>query len=220
MATRTWRVAKCLDVLLGQWNAAHPNRSIASDGSIGDDAHASRISDHNPWVDDPASPLNVVTARDFTHDPANGADAGQLAEALRRHKDPRVKYVIWNRRIWSLARDAEGWRPYAGENAHTHHVHVSCSSSKPLYDSTRPWDLSLGSAGGVTGAPSKGEEPMTEADIQKLLDTVIRKDGLTVRQALAGADFGSDQLADAGKLQKTVQALAADVAEIKQKVGA
>lgn len=183
MATRTWRVAKCLDVLLGQWNAAHPNRSTASDGSIGDEAHASRVSDHNPWVDDPASPLNVVTARDFTHDPANGADAGQLAEALKLHKDPRVKYVIWNRRIWSLARDAEGWRPYNGPSPHTHHCHVSCSYVKAQYDDTRPWNLSLAaSAGGTPGAPPKGTDDMTEEQAAQLIE--LQKDTLRELQGI------------------------------------
>lgn len=36
-----------------------------------------------------------------------------------------VTYVIWDRRIWSAARAAEGWRPYAGVSPHTDHVHVS-----------------------------------------------------------------------------------------------
>lgn len=45
-----------------------------------------------------------------------------------------VTYVIWNRKIWSVARNAEGWRPCNGSNcyngddptaAHEDHVHVS-----------------------------------------------------------------------------------------------
>lgn len=134
-----WRVAKCLDQLLKQVNAAVPNRSKASDGSIGDAAHASRVSDHNPWVDDPHSSVNVVTARDFTHDPAGGFNAYAFAESLKSAKDPRVKYVISNRRIWSLARNSEGWRQYDGDNPHTKHTHVSCTSSYPLFDSVAPW---------------------------------------------------------------------------------
>lgn len=132
-----WRVAKCLLTLKDQWQAAHPG--AANPGFIGDAEHASRISDHNPWVDDPTSPVNVVTAGDFYHQPEIGADAYALAEALKQAKDPRVKYVISRRRIWSLARDAEGWRPYDGANPHTGHTHVSVTSSYPLYDVTRPW---------------------------------------------------------------------------------
>jgi hypothetical protein len=163
-----WRVAKCLTTLGGQWKAAHPG--AANPGFIGDAAHASRDSDHNPWVDDPASPLNVVTAGDFYHQPSIGADAGKLAEALKLHKDPRVKYVIWSRRIWSLARDAEGWRPYAGDNPHTHHVHVSCSYVKTRYDDTRPWNLSLAAAGGPTGTPPKETDvtPGQQAQLDRI----------------------------------------------------
>jgi hypothetical protein len=74
-----WRVARSLDQLLAEINASAPNRSRASDGSIGDAAHQTTDSDHNPhcqgWV---------VTARDFTHDPAGGFDAHAFADWLRR----------------------------------------------------------------------------------------------------------------------------------------
>lgn len=213
----TWRVARSLNVLLAQWNAAHPGRSIASDGSIGDAAHQTRDSDHNPWVGPASDGLMIVTARDFTHDPEHGADADALAEALKRWKDPRVKYVIRNRRIWSLARDAEGWRPYPGDNPHTKHVHVSVSPIERLYDGTGTWNLTLpGSTGGTGQTPGKDESmALTPEDVQMLLNTVIRKDGLTVRGALAGADFASDQLADSGHLQQRVLELSSQVAELK-----
>ena len=80
-----WRVADSLGVLLKQINQLAPGRSKVSDGSIGDAAHQSRESDHNPWVLDPPGP-NVVTARDFTHDPKNGADMAVVSEALRQSK--------------------------------------------------------------------------------------------------------------------------------------
>lgn len=42
-----------------------------------------------------------------------------------------VTYVIWDQRIWSRARDAEGWRPMADRGSptanHKDHVHVSFS---------------------------------------------------------------------------------------------
>lgn len=40
-----------------------------------------------------------------------------------------VTYVIWYRRIWSVARASEGWRPYSGDSEHTDHVHVSFSEN-------------------------------------------------------------------------------------------
>ncbi len=36
-----------------------------------------------------------------------------------------VTYVIWDNRIITTARAAEGWRPYSGDSRHEDHVHVS-----------------------------------------------------------------------------------------------
>jgi hypothetical protein len=38
-----------------------------------------------------------------------------------------VLYLIYNRRIWSAPKQAEGWRPYKGSDPHTDHVHISLS---------------------------------------------------------------------------------------------
>lgn len=162
-----WRVARCLDQLLLQVNAEAPHRSQASDGSIGDAAHASRVSDHNPWVQ--LNGLGIVTARDFTHDPAGGFDAYRFAEILKARKDPRIKYVISNRRIWSLPRDREGWRPYNGPNPHTHHTHVSCTYNPALFDRTNPWNLTPPAA--TPAAPAKDLD-MTDSQYNDLMNEI------------------------------------------------
>lgn len=139
----TWRVAKSLDKLLSQINDLAPNRSTLSDGAVGDTAHASRDSDHNPWVMDGTT--GVVTARDFTHDPMTGADMARIVERLRKSRDPRIKYVIWNKRMFSSyatsTRPAWTWRPYSGTNPHDKHAHVSVQPQKVLYDSTQDWSV-------------------------------------------------------------------------------
>lgn len=134
-----WRIARSLDALLRKVNAAAPSRSKRSDGAIGDAAHATRDSDHNPWVR--VHGIGVVTARDFTHDPAGGCDAGELAQSLVDSRDPRIKYVIWNRRIASATTQSWTWRHYPGENPHTHHVHVSVASEERLFDDDRTWTI-------------------------------------------------------------------------------
>lgn len=88
-----WRVAKALLQLRAQVDAKFPGRSTASDGTIGDANHASRASDHNPWVTDKHGG-HVVTAMDITHDPAHGFDSYAFAEQLRQRRDPRIKSVI------------------------------------------------------------------------------------------------------------------------------
>jgi hypothetical protein len=143
-----WHVAGSLDRLLAQLNALAPNRSKASDGSIGDAAHATRDSDHNPWYGAPDNP--TVTARDFTHDPAGGLDGQWLRDRLIASRDSRIKYVIWNRQITSGAGGTLPWtaKPYTGTNPHDHHVHVSVVAS-PACEDRRDWNL-----GGNTPAPT------------------------------------------------------------------
>lgn len=131
-----WRVARSLDTLCHQIDECWPRRSRASDGSIGDAAHATRNSDHNPWL--VIGGKGVVTARDFTHDPDCGFDAHAFAERLRLSRDPRIKYVISDRRLFSSTLRPWEWRPYNGTNPHDKHTHVSVVADRRC-DDTRPW---------------------------------------------------------------------------------
>src|SRR5215510_704075 len=142
-ASADWRVAKSLLKLREQINTRFPNRNKREDGTIGDANHASRNSDHNPWVRD--GNIGVVTAMDITHDPASGCTGDFLAEAIRASRDDRVKYIIWNRRI-ANSQSIDGaaawaWRPYHGPNPHNKHIHISVKSDKPHYDADADWQL-------------------------------------------------------------------------------
>jgi hypothetical protein len=130
----SWRVAKSLLTLRDQVNVLYPNRSKSDDGTIGDERHQASQSDHNP--DD----YGVVRAMDLTHDPAHGFNSYDFAELLRQRKDPRAKYVISNRRIWSSSVSPYEWRGYYGSNPHDRHVHISVVPDARA-DDTRPWDL-------------------------------------------------------------------------------
>lgn len=72
---------------------------------------------------------------------------GAIAERLRIGRDPRIKYVIHDRRIFTgyatSYRPAWWWVPYYGENAHITHLHLSLSNNPVLYDSTAPWDIGV-----------------------------------------------------------------------------
>lgn len=126
------RLAKSLEQLRSQINAAAPNRSKSSDGWIGDARHAATKSEHNP------NAAGVVRAIDITHDPRNGVDNGTIADIIRKSGDPRLYYVISNGRI---ASSGGPWRKYTGTNKHDHHFHVSVMASAALYDDARPWAL-------------------------------------------------------------------------------
>lgn len=135
----SYRLAKSLSKLRSQVDARVPLRSKKADGWIGDAKHASRKSDHNPWVRE--GNLGVVTAIDITHDPAGGLHARELAEALVASRDPRIKYVISEGQICSSKQQPWVWRKYTGSNGHFHHVHISVNASRDLYDNDRDWNL-------------------------------------------------------------------------------
>jgi len=140
-----WRLARAITALREEVNRQAPNRNKASDGTIGDAAHRSRDSDHNPWIED--GDTGVVSAIDITHDGAGGCSAETLAQSLQSGRDARVKYVIWNRRIMSsYAHNGTApwvWRNYSGSNPHTRHIHISLNSRKSDYDSTAPWRIAV-----------------------------------------------------------------------------
>lgn len=138
-----WRVAKCLLVLRQQVDDRAPGRSKVKDGTIGDQAHQGRESDHNPHVRDDG--IGVVTALDITHDPDRACDVGTISEALRSGRDQRIKYVIWDGRLFSSYEyegiDAWTWRAYQGQDPHDGHVHISVVANRGLYDSQNLWAL-------------------------------------------------------------------------------
>jgi len=133
----TWRVSYGLDKLLQQINAVAPWRDKASDGSIGDASHQGTVSDHNPDAQ------GIVRARDYTQDPGHGADMAIISEAIRRSRDPRVAYVIFNRRIFSATNAPWTWRSYSGSDPHTGHMHVSTVKDNRVADGTQPWAIAL-----------------------------------------------------------------------------
>lgn len=146
-----WRNAIASIKLAQEINTRWPNRDKASDGTIGDAAHQSRTSDHNPWVKD-RNGVGVVRARDIDEDlDGNRADSGQDIKPVFDHLlklakagDPRLNgggYIISEGRIYS---ERQNWasRPYSGmANPHNKHLHVSFSLNASGYDSDKPWGL-------------------------------------------------------------------------------
>jgi peptidoglycan hydrolase-like protein with peptidoglycan-binding domain len=123
-----------------------PSRDRRSDGIMGDARHQQRKSDHN-----------LGNAVDVTHDPSVGCDGALIAALAQR--DPRVTYVIFNRRIWSRARAAEGWRAYSGTNPHTHHCHISIRATSR--DDLRDWAWVSATTSDVQSSPTTPAGPTT-----------------------------------------------------------
>jgi hypothetical protein len=150
---RGWQLAQCLITLESEANKLAPTRNKASDGSIGDTAHASRTSDHN--VDN-----GYCHALDLTHDPRNGFDAHLQAQGIASRHDPRIKYIISQRRIWYPNR---GWIGYGGANPHDKHAHFSVWHTNIARNNLSPWGV-------ASAIPPQPPPPSDEEeDVTKLL---------------------------------------------------
>jgi hypothetical protein len=143
-AAGPWRSAVCLDVLFGEADAHAPRRNRATDGRIGNPAHAAQgdASDHNPWLIHDGR--GIVRAGDLTNDPALELPAAfeRLRAAAAAGRLPQVLgggYAILNGRI--TAEDWAGWRTYRGPNPHVSHGHVSVSLNPAQFDSRAPWGI-------------------------------------------------------------------------------
>ncbi|MBA3292685.1 MAG: peptidoglycan-binding protein [Geodermatophilaceae bacterium] len=169
-----YRLAASLALLREEVNTRFPGRDKASDGWIGDPAHASRKSDHNPWRKDDRG-VGVVRALDVDSGHGTDTSVGRLVAdhlvRLARTGHPalgRGAYVISDRRIAS-ATSGWAWRRYGGSNPHISHTHVSVSLDQSDYDSRRPW--------GLAGAPPpsrptirRGSEGPAVRELQQVLN--------------------------------------------------
>jgi hypothetical protein len=145
-----WILIACLKQLFAEFDAIAPHRDHASDGSIGDTAHQHEVSDHNPDetgsvpIHD-ADHINEVHAIDVDSDLREpGLNMETVVQFLltrcRNGSEKRLRYIIYNRRIWEAG---NGWkqRAYTGASAHTEHAHFSASYTTAREASTASWHL-------------------------------------------------------------------------------
>lgn len=140
----TWNLAPSLSNLRNEVNARWPDRSKASDGTIGDSAHSARVSDHNP------NSRGSVNAIDIT---SRGINTGDLIAAAKRH--PSVRYIIHDRTIMNRDIGSFRARRYSGSNPHTQHVHISIYQSAAAENNTTPWGLSDATASAASAPKTR-----------------------------------------------------------------
>jgi len=117
--------------VLRQATAICPLRKKASDGLLPSAAHIHQ---------NPNSDHNTGFGVDLTHDKLGGIDCFDLFQKLKA--DKRVKYLIFQGKIWSAERASEGDREYTGSNKHNKHLHISIKEG--CGDDTSPWFPWLG----------------------------------------------------------------------------
>lgn len=144
----TWYKVAWIPPLFAAVDRIAPGRGHAEDGTIGDLAHATGVSGHNP--DD--TPGVRAERQDADSKPeVRAADVDSLGTwppglSMERvvqavlHGPPaerdRLIYVIYMRRIW---RKDNGWRQetYGGDDPHDKHAHFSGDPASD--DDGRPW---------------------------------------------------------------------------------
>lgn len=203
-----WRLVKSLGTMRDEIDAACPGRATGSDGTLGDKPHQlEATSDHNPHVYVDLGPVPVVCADDITHDPAHGCDTYAMAEQLRQSRDPRIGYVISNRRITGPAHGWQ-WEPYTGTaDPHTGHMHLSTVHTK-LADDVSAWhlfgDTMTSKSDAILAAFAGGNEHAADGTTVAPVTWEIRREQW---QATITAALAADQVRDAAA-QAAIQALA------------
>jgi hypothetical protein len=146
----SWILVPCLDRLRDDFNEVAPGRDRASDGTIADQNHES-TSDHTPDEISDALRRKDGDSRNEVHALDVDADlrvpglsmeivVQHLLSRCRSGAEKRLRYIIFNRRIWSAS---DGWRQekYTGPNAHDKHAHFSSSYDTAREASTASWHL-------------------------------------------------------------------------------
>jgi hypothetical protein len=126
MKTLAKKATPAAIAVLRQATAIKPSRKKASDGLLPSAAHQ---------VQNPNSDHNTGYAVDLTHDPKNGIDCKDIFEKLK--EDKRVKYLIFQGKIWSKEKAKQGNRIYTGSNKHNKHLHISINDG--MGNDTTPW---------------------------------------------------------------------------------
>jgi len=164
-----WVLTKGLTTVRSEFNAVFPGRDKASDGSVGDLAHQTGSSGHNPdrtgkaeYKDGDA--LDEVRAIDVDRDLVKGSTIDwmelvvqYLVKKARAGGYIPFRYIIYKGRIWARS---DGWktRTYTGANKHDKHAHFSGDYTQTADNWTG--SLGLASVRGGTGGGEIGEGDM------------------------------------------------------------
>jgi hypothetical protein len=219
-----WILIPCLVQLREEFNRIAPKRDKASDGSIGNTAHQQETSDHNadevgrvPIHDgDKRNEVHAIDVDDDLRSPNVSMErvVQFLLARCRSGAERRLRYIIYNRRIWSAS---SGWvqKTYTGASPHTEHAHFSGSYDTAREASTASWHLE--------DLTKESAVAVTEAEMNTIASKVVAAlctktaygsgggDASPVGRAVLDSDYPAAPGAQRTDLWANLQAIAEDV---------
>jgi hypothetical protein len=178
----------CLVHLREQFNHEFPDRAKGADGWIGDAAHQSGTSDHNP------NAQGAVRAIDITTDLARpGVSLWDVCEMLRGNS--RLEYIIHMRKIASRSQGWT-WHTYTGTDPHTNHAHFSARHDGSGWNNVAPWGV---------------EDIVTKSEFMSWMTEWAKSSN---GQVALGVNL-DDKIGDTANLNRTVGDVLRDVAKLR-----
>lgn len=210
-----WILIAAGHALFAEFDRIAPSRDHASDGDIGDAAHQNEVSDHNPDetgnvpIHD-ADHTNEVHAIDVDNtlresDLTMEKCVQFLLGRCRSGAEKRLRYIIYNRRIWSAS---SGWvqKTYTGASAHTEHAHFSFSYISSLEASTASYHLEEIPVA-LTSADKNWLTTMVDARVDAAEAKIL---------AVVGSPMElDDKIGDAANVNRSVRDVLKDVAKLR-----
>jgi monoamine oxidase len=120
--------------------------------------------------------------------PADVADAQRILDWLlapdatgNEHALARrmgVQELIWNRRVWTARRQADGWRDHGGANPHTDHLHIGMSWAGARMQTsywTAQGALALSGGEGRKASRDPADDPERRKELKQKQDELVRR---------------------------------------------
>lgn len=221
----SWILIEAGKSLFRDFDLLAPSREKASDGSVGNLAHQQSVSDHNPDetgsvpISD-ADNINEVHAIDVDKDLRESDLTMEkvvqfLLGRCRSGAERRLRYIIFNKRIWSASSD---WvqKPYTGANDHSQHAHFSFSYVTSLEASAASWKLEE-----IPVALTQADKDYIDAKLEAVVDEVKKLVGdVVVRWDATGANIPSTDPNPTVQVSTALNQVGRTVARVESKLNA
>jgi hypothetical protein len=219
-----WVLTRGLNTVRAEFNSVFPGRDKASDGSVGDLAHQTGSSGHNPdrtgkaeYRDGDAK--DEVRAIDVDRDLVPGSSIDwmelviqYLVKKARAGGYIPFRYMIYKGRIWSRT---DGWktRTYTGANKHDKHAHFSGDYTQTADE----WTGSLGLASVRGGSAGEGNMLVKKGDNSQEVtfwQYVLHDLGFGAQVGTIDGDYGPKMEAAVNASRKKFSATAGNTTSI------